>query len=667
MKAQWIWYKNEFIYYLYNKVMNRRREKNVKVLCCWKLPSVCPSVKFHKKFTLENDGEIYIKAKGELSVRVDDEPCYRYDLADKIFLSAGEHSLLAEVYNPAELPCLYVEGENCESGGEWTANVGNGKWIHCDTGGFFDKELAPTEYALPVREVLPLSEKEIEALDGNRGILYDFGREMFAYPVAEGIEGEGRLFVNYGESRLEALDPEHSEQSDEFFVRGEKTLKGKLTKAFRYVFIPFENTLRFDRFYALDEYYPLESRATFKSSNEQLNEIYRVAEYTLALTSREFFIDGIKRDRWVWAGDALQSELMSFYSFFDKETIKRTIVALLGKDNFEQHVNGIMDYSFYVILAIREYYRYAGDKEFLSEVYPRAAELLNFCLGRRNERGFMQKINGEWVFIDWADFPVDGEVCAEQILLYASMEALADVEETLKIPSGGKLKEEAARLKEKIETYFWTEQGYAHDSEKNLMTRYGNIFAVLTGLAGEEKRERILNSLLDEKVQKIKTPYMKFYETSALAELGRADKMLDLIKSYWGGMLTEGATSFWEEYDPAVTGGEKYSMYGRKYGKSLCHSWGASPVYLIGKYLVGLKPAEDGYKKFRLCPYLDGKTFFEAAMPLNEGRLEVSYKEGELRVFSSCADGELVAEGKIYSVPFGKEFILKLKGGTNEK
>ena len=88
---------------------------------------------------------------------------------------------------------------------------------------------------MPVREVLPLSEKEIEALDGNRGILYDFGREMFAYPVAEGIEGEGRLFVNYGESRLEALDPEHSEQSDEFFVRGEKTLKGKLTKAFRYV------------------------------------------------------------------------------------------------------------------------------------------------------------------------------------------------------------------------------------------------------------------------------------------------------------------------------------------------------------------------------------------------------------------------------------------------
>jgi len=25
-------------------------------------------------------------------------------------------------------------------------------------------------------------------------------------------------------------------------------------------------------------------------------------------------------------------------------------------------------------------------------------------------------------------------------------------------------------------------------------------------------------------------------------------------------------------------------MYGRKYGKSLCHAWGAAPLYLLGRY-----------------------------------------------------------------------------------
>ena len=67
--------------------------------------------------------------------------------------------------------------------------------------------------------------------------------------------------------------------------------------------------------------------------------------HILALTSREFVIDGIKRDRWVWAGDTFQSELMSFYSFFDKETMKRTIGALLGKDCFEQDVYKRQAYS----------------------------------------------------------------------------------------------------------------------------------------------------------------------------------------------------------------------------------------------------------------------------------------------------------------------------------
>ncbi|MEG0529329.1 MAG: hypothetical protein RR578_03250, partial [Bacilli bacterium] len=30
-------------------------------------------------------------------------------------------------------------------------------------------------------------------------------------------------------------------------------------------------------------------------------------------------LDGIKRDRWAWSGDALQSYWMNFYTFFDED------------------------------------------------------------------------------------------------------------------------------------------------------------------------------------------------------------------------------------------------------------------------------------------------------------------------------------------------------------
>ena len=64
-----------------------------------------------------------------------------------------------------------------------------------------------------------------------------------------------------------------------------------------------------------------------------------------SLTTREFFIDGIKRDRWVWSGDAIQSYLMNYYLFFDNETVKRTIWLLRGKDPVTSHSNTTVSYT----------------------------------------------------------------------------------------------------------------------------------------------------------------------------------------------------------------------------------------------------------------------------------------------------------------------------------
>ena len=88
----------------------------------------------------------------------------------------------------------------------------------------------------------------------------------------------------------------------------------------------------------LYEYLPLDYRGAFKSSDEQLNKIWDVSAYTMHLTSREFFIDGIKRDRWVWSGDAYQSYLMNYYLFFDSASVERTLLALRGKDPVTAHV-----------------------------------------------------------------------------------------------------------------------------------------------------------------------------------------------------------------------------------------------------------------------------------------------------------------------------------------
>src|SRR5439155_22412438 len=165
--------------------------------------------------------------------------------------------------------------------------------------------------------------------------------------------------------------------------------------AFRYVNVQTDPSISLDSVSMLYEYSPVTERGSFKCSDALVNKIYDVSKYTLHLNTREFFIDGIKRDRWVWSGDAYQSYLMNYYSFFDAPTVTRTLLALRGKDPVSSHINTIMDYTFYWFLGINDYYQYTGDKSFIQQFYPRMQTMMDFCLQRRNKDGMMEWLPGD--------------------------------------------------------------------------------------------------------------------------------------------------------------------------------------------------------------------------------------------------------------------------------
>ena len=413
--------------------------------------------------------------------------------------------------------------------------------------------------------------------------------------------------VYYGESLYEAEDTENCELLSTDLKQVGDTFTTKTAKAFRYV---TADDLEFTAVSALFEYLPMKKRSFFKCSDELVNRIYEVAEYTLFLNTREFLIDGIKRDRWIWSGDAYQSYLMHYYSYFDKEVVKRTMLALFGKSPFNLHLNHIMDYSFFWIMGMYDYYQYTGDAAFVGENLKKTFEVMDYTLSRTDQNGFVDSKTEDWVFVDRADLDNSGEVCFEQILMIVALKNCAELGQMF-----GEAEKAAAyrtlwaeKLK-KLDV-FWDEKQKAYiyslkdgKSDEKIL-RYPNMFAVLYDVCAEDRKEHIKESVLkNDRIPSIVTPYMKFYEFSALCKMGEQEYVLEEIRNYWGGMLKEGATTFWEAYDYRQQGREKYAMYGRKYGKSLCHAWGASPLYLIGKYIVGLTPA-DG--EFILKPCLAG-------------------------------------------------------------
>lgn len=659
-QATWIWYPGDYEIWLGNQMQNRRTERGTFMPPFWKLDSHYNLMDFHKEFTLTQPEEVEIFVEGQYNVKIDGKPFSGYP--KRVTVPAGKHKLSLKVFNQAHVPAIFVRGKTIHSDASWLVTFEDKEWID-ETGkasdqsgttwlqagswNFNDPRSLPSQFRLNTREENPVAaDKQAKSL------FLDFGKETFGFLKLKGLTGTGKVKIYYGESKEEALATETCETTDELDISesAKKDSVMELTKAFRFVNVQLEGSTSLDGASMLYEFLPVTNRGSFRCSDEEINKIYDVALYTLHLNTREFFIDGIKRDRWVWSGDASQSYLMNYYSFFDSPSVTRTMLNLRGKDPVTAHVNTIMDYTFYWFISIYDYYQFTGDKTFIQQFYPRMKSLMDYCLGRRNKNGLLEGLSGDWVFIDWAEgLSKKGEVSFEQLLFARSLETMAlcagIVNNTADVSQYNQL---AKEVKGKLFEYYWNaeKQAFVHSRVDGVptqhVTRYANMFAVFFDYLNDAQKQGVKQKvLLNSEVPKITTPYMRFYELEALCALGEQAYVTQEMKAYWGGMLKLGATSFWEEFNPSKKGAEHYAMYGREFGKSLCHAWGASPIYLLGKYYIGVKPTTPNYETYTIEPNLGGLQWMEGKVPTAQGEIQVYCSTKEIRVTGAAGTGTL--------------------------
>ena len=675
----WIWYPGDYEIWLGNQMNNRRTERGAFYPPVWRTYTHYDVVDFRHRFELEKPEEISISTEGRYAVKLDN--VLLPDMPKTLKLSPGIHTLNIKVYNPLTPPALYVKGETVKTDSTWTVscldkvsvkeiNQHKKTWgiiyVNAGSWNFNDASQLPSRFTLARKPQEPLSKKTV-----GEGMLYDFGKETFGFVVFKELAGTGNMGIYYGETLEEALDTLHCETYDRIHVRNHKVTDAitgentemvgadytmKHSKAFRYVYVVPDGEVQYKDLEMEYEYSPLNYRGSFRCNDEELNRIWDVAAYTLHLTTREFFIDGIKRDRWAWSGDAIQSYLMNYYLFFDKETVKRTIWLLRGKEPVTCHINTILDYTFFWFLSIYDYYMYTGDSDFVTQIYPRMQSLMDYVLERRNANGMVEGLHGDWVFIDWSDGELDkkGEVSFEQVLFCRSLETMAQCARIVGNETDlDKFTTLSSDLKSKLLPAFWNEEKKAlvnnrfHGVPSESITRYANMFAIFYNYLNEQQKREVKTSVfLNDSVTKIITPYMRFYEMEALCTIGEQENVLKDIKAYWGGMLREGATSFWEKYNPQEQGAQHYAMYNRPYGKSLCHAWGASPIYLLGKYYLGVQPVKEGYKEFSITPVLGGLRWMEGSVPTPQGDIYVYMDKKTIKVKATEGKGYVYVTSK---------------------
>ena len=629
-KSVWIWYPGDFEIY-HGMLQNfQREERGYGWPAYWKMDDWRKNMRFFRTYDLEKETSFKVFGHGQGHVKVNE---VKYPFETEIKCEPGECKVEVFIGNMTGLPCIYVEGEDIYSDTSWAADDFTEIHPVGVSSLYQEKEKDPNQVYYETELCLPKEVRE----EGN-GVLFDFGRMVNGTLRFHMKDSQKERTVCYGESDREALDTTWC-----YYKQEQVTEKTELRRrAFRYIFIP-DCALGEVDCEAVHPFVPIETKASFHCEDEMLNKIWEVSAETYRLCSGLFFIDGIKRDRWIWSGDAYQSFFVNPYLFFDEEIDKRTLLALRGNEEIHQHINTIVDYSLLWVISIEKEYWMTGDRAFVEMIYPKMEGLMRLFQSQLDEHGFILGREQDWVFVDWSDIDKEGAVCAEQILLLKCYQTMAYCARLLGKDASG-YERDYEKLRKAVMEYFWCEEKGAFidsfQSGKQHVTRHANIFAILFDLVEEEKVQSIIEHvLLNPEITQITTPYFKFFELDVWGKTGHLDKVYESLKSYWGGMLERGAVTFWEEFDPSQDEAQQYGMYGDPFGKSLCHAWGASPIYLLGRYFLGVQPLTPGYETYEVKPHTEFFQELDCVAPVKNGSVHIVNRNGELQVEKNKKEG----------------------------
>lgn len=629
-EAVWLWYPGDFEIHQGMLQNFKREERGMGWPAYWYIDDCHRNVSFKRHYELAQATQFIVYAQGTGYVDVNGT---KHPLGKQIQCSAGATDIQVFVGNVQELPAIYIDGQVIKSDEGWLAS----NFITTLPAGhdalFTRKDQNPNVIVYQTKTVSPVAQR---AVDG--GVLYDFGRAVNGTVT---VQTSSPITLCYGESETEARDVEMCYYKQENVTATTVVRK----RAFRYVFVP-DCQLGTVDLTAVHEYLPKDNPSQFTSDNKLINQIWQVATETLNLCSDLFFIDGIKRDRWIWAGDAYQANFINQYSFFNEDIDKRTLLALRGQDDIKQHMNTIVDYSMFWVIGVLNHYQMTGDRGFLEIVYPKLESMVQYFIKQTNDKGFIYGRDQDWIFVDWSEMDKQGTVAAEQVLLLEVYQTIMTCGAVLNKPVD-RYQMKYDQLWKNLMTYFWDDEKGAfidsYESGKRHVTRHANIFAILFDVVDADKQRSILkNVLLNDQITQITTPYFKFFEQDALCKLGERHRVYQVLLDYWGGMLDRGAVTFWEEFDPTQHGKEMYAMYGDPYGKSLCHAWGASPIYLLGRHFVGLRPTSPGYQTFEIKPELAEFKQLQTVLPVKNGTVTVAKKANQLSVTATRDGGTLI-------------------------
>jgi hypothetical protein len=499
------------------------------------------------------------------------------------------------------------------------------------------KALAPAHSSSPAAEEFGVKLPGTVLTDAEApSIFLDFGRELTGrVEIVSDSDSPAVVTIQMGESESEALKSPYL-GINQVTIPPHGTVHGPKS-AFRYVKVAFVGggpELRFKSIHVDHIYYPVKYAGSFESSDAMLNRIWEVGAYTAHLCMQDGVWDASKRDRGRWMGDTDVSGRVIEDVFGERPLMEDTLDRLMGPAPIDQHVNGIPGYSSFWFTEVADYYRHTGSKEFLEREHTRMVQLLNYVDAEFDARGIYANKTKVWLYVDWSP-ELNGDTPetrrATTLEFYrAYREASWLLRELGDTANADKYAARAAKVKAAADKYLLDQATGSFGPRWQT-----NAAAVISGAADPKQYDAIWKHSLSS-VGHIKynafiiTPYYNYYVISAMAEMNHRKDALAWIRQYWGGMIDEGASSFWEAYDPSWYKEDFHASLQADnrsgYFVSLAHGWSAGPTAWLMEEVLGIQPTGPGFSTVNIRPDLVDLTWAKGAEPTPHGLLKVDIR-----------------------------------------
>jgi alpha-L-rhamnosidase len=482
-----------------------------------------------------------------------------------------------------------------------------------------------SEQPFTITNLAPATDLESPAL------LLDFGREIAGRLLVQSSSPcESTISVAYGESEIEALATglTPTQQGGNYLgtnllhIPQGGTARGPKS-AFRYVRIRFLRgckTLTFPSIRAEAIYYPVEYKGSFDSSDPVLNRIWETGAYTAHLCMQDGIWDAPKRDRGRWIGDIDIAGRVISTVFADTALLEDTLNRLAEATHIGQHVNGIPSYSALWITSLASLYAHSGDRTFLEAQHQHLLRILASIDSSLDSGGRFTNPGHQWLFVDWSPslyaFTPQAEAGTQLQFLRAYKEAIPLLQTLNDNDNAARY----AAQYEKVET--------AAKSNDLGSSWQLNALAILTLRQPPSGRQSLAQIKQDSPSDPIISPYFNAYLLDALSALDRRRDALDWMRQYWGGMLAEGATSFWESYDlrwPKTNPHLSLQADGTSgFFVSMAHGWSSGPTAWLSENVLGIRDARDGYRTVTIAPNLLGLDWAKGSVPTPHGLIKIA-------------------------------------------